>query len=85
MQSKTYAQLLMEIHKDSIDNWFESEEAYEQSKEKEMGGDSVLEFIKREVWFDGDNGKWRFRNEEFKRQGQAQKAARKFFYKMLDF
>uniref|UniRef100_A0AAU8GGS6 Uncharacterized protein n=1 Tax=Salmonella phage vB_SEnST11_KE22 TaxID=3161173 RepID=A0AAU8GGS6_9CAUD len=81
MQSITYAKLLMEIHGDSIDNWFESEEAYAQSKEKDMGGDSILEFVQREVWFDSDNGKWRFREGEFKRQGQAEKAARKFFHK----
>ncbi|WAK43662.1 hypothetical protein [Cronobacter phage EspYZU12] len=81
MQSRHYEDLLREIHKDSIDQWFHSEEEYQQHKEKEMGGDTILDFIKREVWQDSDTGKWRFKNKEFKREGQAEKAAVQYFKK----
>ncbi len=46
-----------------------------------MGGDTILDFIKREVWQDSDTGKWRFKNKEFKREGQAEKAAVQYFKK----
>ncbi len=76
MQSLDYRQMLKEIHGDTI-TWFESEEEMERS----MGGENILEFMRREVWQDADTGKWVFKGEEYRREGQARKAARLYFRK----
>lgn len=76
MQSINYREMLKEIHGDTI-TWFESEEEMGRS----MGGESILEFINSEVWQDSDTGKWIFKGEEFRREGQARKAARLYFRK----
>ena len=44
-----------------------------------MGGENILEFMRREVWQDADTGKWVFKGKEYRREGQARKAARVFF------
>lgn len=46
-----------------------------------MGGENILEFMRREVWQDSDTGKWVFKGQEFRREGQARKAARLYFRK----
>lgn len=46
-----------------------------------MGGESILEFINREVWQDSDTGKWVFKGSEYRREGQARKAASLYFRK----
>lgn len=73
MQSRDYSDLLKEIHGDSIDKWYVSEE--DMNKERDMGGETILEFIKREVWQDVDSRKWIFKGKQFKRKGQAETAA----------
>lgn len=81
MQSRDYRELLKEIHGDAVDNWYLPEEAW--GKEDNMGGESILEFINKEVWQDSDTGKWVFKGEEFRREGQARKAARLYFRKKI--
>lgn len=80
MQSMTYKEILQHTHKGSIDNWFNSAEEY-KAQEEDMGGDTILDFINREVWKDESTGKWIFMGKEFKRQGQAEKAAMQYFKK----
>lgn len=46
-----------------------------------MGGENILEFINSEVWQDSDTGKWIFKGAEYRREGQARKAARLYFRK----
>lgn len=46
-----------------------------------MSGENILEFMRREVWQDFDTGKWVFKGQEFRREGQARKAARLYFRK----
>lgn len=81
MQSMTCRDILKEVHKGSIDNWFNSEEEYQRQKEEEMGGDTILDFINREVWKEESTGKWAFMGKQFKRKGQAENAAVKYFKK----
>lgn len=76
MQSREYLELLEEVHGDTITR-LESEEEMERS----MGGESILEFMRREVWQDADTGKWVFKGDEYRREGQARKAARLYFRK----
>lgn len=73
MQSVNYRELLQSIHGDSVDKWFESVE------EIEMSGDTIMEFIEREVYQDMYSMKWKFKSKEFKRKGQAETAAAKYF------
>lgn len=72
MQNIDYRQMLREIHGDTI-TWFESVE------EAEMGGATIMEFIEREVYQDMYSMKWKFKSKEFKRKGQAETAAAKYF------
>lgn len=67
---------LREVYSRAIKYWFTDEDI-------ELITDNILDFLSTEVWKDEDTGKWRFRENEFSRKGQAEKAARKFFKALL--
>lgn len=71
MQNISYRDLLQQIHGESIDNV--------PDPQVECTHERPIDFIRREVWKDADTGKWRFMGKEYKRQGQAEKAALRYF------
>lgn len=71
MQNIEVQDILQKIHEQSVDNV--------PHPQVECRHERPIDFIRREVWRDVDTGKWRFMGKEYKRQGQAEKAALRYF------
>lgn len=74
---------LREVYSGVIKYWFTDEDIGMIPSTMYIDKMTILDFLDTEVWKDEDTGKWRFRENEFSRKGQAEKAARKFFKALL--